>query len=169
MEADLLKFSYSENPFSEIVPDWLLSHFTIDAFYSLRPQLVVAALFILTTSEFIKISEIGSDLPVMKLSTEENPEKKKLLLKMLISAETIRLINDADKKEIFSSSVNDEMFLELNKKVQALKKEYPEEQRVIVTPDLKTKYEVIVKALDAVREVHEAGVSVKLFNQIMFQ
>lgn len=144
--------------------------------YIPKPELVpvldamfIMIFFILTTSEFIKISEIGSDLPVMKLSTEENPEKKKLLLKMLISAETLKLINDADKKEIFSSAISDEMFLELNKKVQALKKEFPEEQRVIVTPDLKTKYEVIVKALDAVREVHDSGVSVKLFNQIMFQ
>lgn len=56
MDSSLLQFNYSENPFADVVPKWLLSRFTIDAFYNLRPQLVVAALLILTTSVILKIS-----------------------------------------------------------------------------------------------------------------
>lgn len=144
--------------------------------YIPKPELVpvldamfIMIFFILTTSEFIKISEIGSDLPVMKLSMEDNPEKKKLILKMSITADTIKLINDVDKKELFSGLINDSLFAELNAKVQEIKNEFPDEQRVMVTPDLKTKYEIVIKALDAVREVNKSGVSVKLFNQIMFE
>ncbi len=141
-----------------------------------KPQLVpvmdamfIMIFFILSTAEFLKIAEIGSDLPVMKLSTEENPKKKKMILRMLLSTEKLTLVNEADQTQLFSNPWDENVYQLLNDKVRSIKNDYPDEERVVVVPDLSIKYDILVKALDAVRQSEQSGINIKLFNQIIFR
>lgn len=143
-----------------------------------KPELVpvmdamfIMIFFILSTSEFIKTSEIGSDLPIMKLSNDVNPEKKELILKLQILTTSVKLLNEATNKELFSSNWdNVAIYREINDKIKELKSTYPKENRVMVTADNDIKYDVLVKTLDAVRQTKSSnGEIVKLFNQIIFR
>lgn len=157
MLRPLRKFKKSKKlPKAELVP-------VLDAMF-------IMIFFILATAEFLKISEIGSDLPVMKLSMDDNPEKKKLILKMQLSPNEIVLINDVDKTRMFSSSMSDlNIFTLLNDKIKSIKNDFPQEERITVSSDPSIKYDIVIKALDAVRQTELAGAKVKLFTQIMFR
>jgi len=131
--------------------------------------------FLLASSEIVKLNEIGSDLPIMKFSKDSNPEKKELVLRMELQPQSIRLINESDNKELFSSPWGDigdnSVFDKLNETVKELKTKYPKEERVIVITDLSIKYDSVVKSLDAVRQAADPVTqgTIKLFNQIMFK
>ncbi len=157
MLRPLRKFKKSNKmPKAELVP-------VLDAMF-------IMIFFILATAEFLKISEIGSDLPVMKLSMDENPDKKKLILKMQLYPNQIILMNEVDKTELFSGTMTDlNVFKLLNDKIKSIKTDFPQEERITVTSDPTIKYDTVVKALDAVRQTEAAGVKTKLFNQIMFR
>ncbi len=158
MLRPLRKFKKSKKmPKAELVP-------VLDAVF-------IMIFFILATAEFLKISEIGSDLPVMKLSMDENPEKKKLLLKMQLSLNQITLLNEVDRTELFIGPIEDmNVFKLLNDKIKSIKADYPQEERITVTSAPTIKYDIVIKALDAVRQSSDsAGIKTKLFTQIMFR
>ncbi|MDH4467180.1 MAG: biopolymer transporter ExbD [Bacteriovoracaceae bacterium] len=142
-----------------------------------QPQLIpvldamfIMIFFILATATFTKPLEIGSDLPVMRISQNENPDKRKFSLRMQINTEKVTLTNDIDKKELFSGIWKDpDMLKQLNAKCQELKSQFVDDNRVVVVSDLSSKYEDVVLALDAVRQVKVGKEVSKLFNQIMFE
>lgn len=150
------KFRKSKKiPKAELVP-------VLDAMF-------IMIFFILSTGEFLKVSEIGSDLPVMRLSMDDNPEKKKLILKVVLNPNKISLINEVNNTELFSSPMETDFYNALNEKVLAVKNQFPEENRVMIYPDLTIKYDILIKVLDAVREIDQGETKIKLFNQIIFR
>ena len=129
--------------------------------------------FLLAIGNFIKINEIGSDLPIYRVNANPNPEKLKFSLRVLISKTNVKLINDVNQDVLFESDFNSDPKLGLlSQKVIELKQKYSDQDRAIITPEENVQYLQLVKVLDAVRQYRPAGLdteNVKLFNQFVFE
>lgn len=127
--------------------------------------------FLITSAQFIKIYEIGSDLPIYKLETEDTPDIKKFELAVAIDQTKVILEDRIGKRRIAEVSHLEEGFdANLNEKVKALKLNYPKESRAVVLPMDTVPYQKLVKILDALRmSMSDKGEKLPLFNQIIFE
>jgi biopolymer transport protein ExbD len=137
--------------------------------------------FLLMAAEFVSLAVIDSTLPAIgppQAPTEVDPDDEPpLQLSLAISEKGLRVIG-ADKvlfpdgaPEIAEgeeapptipcnsgascSSVDDYDWPELTRILGKVKDVYPDDQNVIIVPDTKVRYEVIIATMDASREDRE--------------
>lgn len=136
---------------------------------SVLDMVFILNFFLLSSAQFIKIYEIGSDLPIYKLSPDEKNEKQLDLRVSVSDDKMITLSNDA-KKETFSTFSMEDMdsIKQMQELLISLKDKFPDESRVVISSAAKVSYQELVSVLDIIRESREAGEVVKLFNEIVF-
>ena len=132
----------------------------------------ILVFFLLASSQLLRIFEIGSDLPIFMVSSD-NPPKEKFSLKAVITSGSVKLLNSHDKKVLgnYTPKWDDpKSFKELNEKVKQIKQNYPEEIRVLVESRLDVKYQNLVLVLDNLRKDNfSQGERKEFFSQIMFE
>lgn len=130
--------------------------------------------FLLMAAEFVHLAVIDSTLPAISNSTEPPPEtdEKPLNLTLIITDEGVT-VGGADAilhpegpppevdgkrpptlpcKGGTCNSVDAYDWAELTRLLGLIKDQYPNDQNVILVPDSRVRYEVIVKAMDSSRE-----------------
>ncbi len=132
--------------------------------------------FLLASAQLIRLFEIGSNLPIFRISTKVNPEKDNFELKVTVNQNSILLANYKKGEILREINVRDwksEKILKiLNDAIVQIKKRYPSENRVVVTAHRKVNYQNLVNILDNIRTNNNSGVSDEnkfLFSQIMFE
>ncbi len=132
--------------------------------------------FLLMAAEFVQLAVIDSTLPQIGpiKTVEEEPEKPPLNLSLAITEKGITVLGaDAvlfpdGKPEAAEgeeqpptvpcksggacTGVDDYDWKRLTSILAQIKDEYPDDENVILVPDSRIKYEIIVKAMDASRE-----------------
>ncbi len=134
----------------------------------------VLIFFLLFSVQLIHVFEIGTDLPVFKLEqTQPKKDKKKFELKIFVDNSRIRFTNSKNQQLISSINVDwdDKDFLtKINEEVVKIKKENPEETRVVLTPKKDVNYQNLVKFMDQLRSKKTNPTKAdKLFEQIIFE
>ncbi len=126
--------------------------------------------FLLSSAQFIKIFEIGSDLPIYQLTTDDNPKDKELELELDIRGDGKILVkNNVNQGLLGSFSYLDSAKLdEFKQFIKKIKTQYEDENQVVVKSASSVLYQDLVSVLDVVREERVEGQTVKLFNQIIF-
>ncbi len=127
--------------------------------------------FLLAIGNFIKINEIGSDLPIYKINLNKKPPEKKFALKVSLTKDVVRLTDSSTGKELFETSYQaDPDLISLTQKVKELKQQHQEDDRATIVSSLDVKYLQLVKVLDAVRQHQVEGIgAVKMFNRFTFE
>ena len=110
--------------------------------------------FLLMSATFLKINEVGSDVPIV---SDQEPEKEKNPLALTLVADTneITLSKGVPSREIRSFQRNKETgffnYEELHAELINIKKEHLKENTIVFEPIGDLTYEEIVKIMDAVR------------------
>jgi biopolymer transport protein ExbD len=125
--------------------------------------------FLLTSAHFLKVFEIGSDLPVFKLATTDIIEKNEFELKAKIGKGSLILFNGVNQESIETFNLNEEFEERLKRVLLELKTKYPEKSRVVLIPDLNIPYDKLVSIMDLFRSDYINNAKKILFNQIMFE
>lgn len=110
--------------------------------------------FLLMSANFVKIMEIGSDVPILSENEPPPPEKDPLLLQVVVKENTIDLVRGANSVAVQSFARTTEGTYDLpalHARLVAFKKEYPQEETIILTPDWDIPYEELIKVMDALR------------------
>ncbi len=114
--------------------------------------------FLLMSATFLKINEVGSDVPIV---SDQEPEKEKNPLALTLVADTneIVLSKGVPSREIRSFQRNKETGLfnyeELHAELINIKKEHVKENTIVFEPIGDLTYEEIVKIMDAVRVLNK--------------
>ncbi len=140
--------------------------------------------FLLSSVNFVKIMEIGSDVPIIS-DTEKLPEDKNpLALQVIVKENEIELLRGINPQLVgkFQRTGEGQYDLaSLHEKLVQLKREKSQEESIIITPDWDIAYEELVKIMDSVRLLEKTdeaifrkdkdGMDVKvetLFSKILF-
>lgn len=110
--------------------------------------------FLLMSASFLKIYEIGSDIPIISDSEPPKQEKDPLALTLSVETNQIRVARGVPSRTIrtFPRENTGEFNYEaLHAFLIDLKKSHPDEESVIFEPVGDLTYEEIVKIMDAVR------------------
>jgi len=132
--------------------------------------------FLLMAAEFVTLAVIDSTLPAIgpPPPVEEQPDKPPLNLSLAITNKGVTVLG-ADavlhpegaapvvegeerpptvpcKSGGYCMSLDDYNWEELTRTLALIKDEYPDDENVILVPDSRVKYEIIVKSMDASRE-----------------
>lgn len=110
--------------------------------------------FLLMSANFIKIMEVGSDVPI--ISDQEPPKKEKdpLALSLKIEEKELVLtkgINAQVVKKFTRLEDGQYAFEDLHQTLIAIKKNNIDEETIILEPNFDISYEELVKVMDAVR------------------
>ena len=130
--------------------------------------------FLLMSAQFVKIYEIGSDLPILADSPPPPDNKKEPLnLTLDISKDRIQVLvgNDRTLKQAIFYDKSKKSFdlKELHNLLIELKIKNPKENVVSFLPNEGVPYDLLVKVMDEVRWYKDqAGQEGPLFNQIVF-
>ena len=139
--------------------------------------------FLLFSANFIKIYEVGSNIPLVSASEPPKKPKKPLALTLKITASQLTLYRGVPSFPIksFGKIEESEYDLEsLHNYLVELKSKYKKEKTIIIEPIYDVTYEQIVKIMDAVRmfrntdpkiTIQQDGVDIfveELFNDIIF-
>ena len=150
---------------------------------SIMDAIFIFIFFLLTSVNFVKIMEIGSDVPII---SENDPpdDKEPLALQIVVKEDAIDLTQGIEQQLIgsFSRGVDGKYKLtELHDKLVSIKREKSHEESIIITPEWDIAYEDLVQIMDAVRLLEKTdeaifkkgkdGIDVKvesLFPKILF-
>lgn len=136
---------------------------------SILDMVFILNFFLLSSAQFIKIFEIGSDLPIYKFSADDNPKKKTLELKVIIDSSVVTLVNGVNREKFGSYDYRDkEKLVEMREMLDAVKDKYPDENAAIINSTKDVQYQDLVAIIDHIREIRHDSELKKLFNQIMF-
>ncbi len=140
--------------------------------------------FLLMSASFLKIYEIGSDVPIVSDIEPEKNEKDPLALTLVIENNEITLSRGVPSRTIqkFSREPDGEFNYEsLHTVLVDLKKQHLNEDSIILEPVGDLTYEEIVKIMDAVRMLYKTDEAIfkpnkegidekikELFNRIIF-
>jgi len=126
--------------------------------------------FILSAAQFVKLKEIGSDLPVYRLATDSDIPKKAFSLKVIITESDIQIVNNEKNEILQRFNIGDTNLLpKITEFLLTLKTKYPEEFKVKIKVAESYNYQSLVKILDAIRQSRSVeGETQLLFNQLMF-
>lgn len=140
--------------------------------------------FLLMSAQFIKIYEIGSDVPIVSSSPPPKNQKKPLALTLRIHGKGFTLyrgVPSAPYKSIDKLPSGDYDLNALHDHLVEMKKNYTHEQTIVFEPTIDLEYKNIVEIMDAVRMLKKTdesiygkdkdGLDVKintLFNKILF-
>ena len=132
--------------------------------------------FLLASAQLLRIFEIGSDLPIFRISTKIDKKDDQFELKVTVNQNSIILTNF--KKGVLLKKINvrkwddEKVLINLNKAIKKIKKDHPSENRVVVTAHRKVSYQNLVNVLDNIR-TNNTGKYTKeekfLFRQILFE
>ncbi|MBF0360116.1 MAG: biopolymer transporter ExbD [Oligoflexia bacterium] len=136
--------------------------------------------FLLMSSNFIKIMEIASDVPI--ISTKAPPPQEKTIPLAL----TVKILSDGfaiytGVPSALLNKIPTHDLEALHSQLVALKLKHPQEKMVVLEPEMDLPYEKIVDVMDSVRNLrntdesiyakNDKGVEVKvteLFGQVIF-
>ncbi len=139
--------------------------------------------FLLMSANFVRIYEIGSDVPIISNSQPPKEQKKRLDLTLKINQSSITLHSGPNENRIFSVGKNSEGeydLFKLREKLIDLKKRYVDEKEVIFIPNANITYEELIKIMDSVRDLKKTDPEIwtkengqdkkitELFNNIIF-
>lgn len=139
--------------------------------------------FLLMSTQFIKVYEIGSDVPILSSSPPPKTKKKPLALTLKIQRDGFTLYTGVPSRvaKRISKSNGDYNLIALHEYLVDLKKRNKGENTIIFEPIVDLKYEEIVQIMDSVRTLRNTdgtlfkkdndGVDVQiktLFNNIIF-
>jgi biopolymer transport protein ExbD len=140
--------------------------------------------FLLSSVNFVKIMEIGSDVPIISENEQLPEDKNPLALQVIVRENEIELQRGINPQQVAKFQRTGEGQYDLaglHEKLVQLKREKSTEESIIITPDWDIAYEELVKIMDSVRlldKTDEAifrkdkeGMDVKvetLFSKILF-
>ncbi len=140
--------------------------------------------FLLMSAQFVKIYEIGSDVPIISQSEPPKDKKKPLALTLTITRKGFKLASGVPSKTIKSISKTQDGKYDLNRLhdyLLTIKKRHINEETIVFEPVVDLTYEEIIKIMDAVRMLKNTddslykkdkdGIDVQLktlFSKIMF-
>lgn len=126
--------------------------------------------FILSAAQFVKLKEIGSDLPVYRLAVDDDIKKKEFSLKIALTDKDIQVFNDEKNELLQKFNISDlSLLTKLNDFLKTLKTQYPDEVKAKITSSDNINYQSLVKTLDAIRQYKTLeGEVEKLFHQLIF-
>lgn len=140
--------------------------------------------FLLMSAQFVKIYEIGSNVPIISNSEPPKDKKKPLALTLTISKRGFKLASGVPSKTIKSISKTGEGkydLIALHDYLINIKKNNLSEEVIVFEPVVDLTYEDIVKIMDSVRMLKKTddtlfkkdkdGIDVQiktLFSKIMF-
>ena len=110
--------------------------------------------FLLMSTQFIKVYEIGSDVPIISNSPPPKNQKKPLALTLTIQKDGFMLsqgIPSKAIKKIVKNSDGQYDLATLHDYLVGVKKRHKNENSIILEPVVDLKYEEIIKIMDAVR------------------
>lgn len=144
----------------------------------------ILVFFLLMSAQFVKIYEIGSDVPIISDQEPPKDKKKPLALTLTISKKgfTIKTgVPSTTYKTISKNQEGNYNLLALHDVLVQIKKRNVGEETIVFEPVIDLSYEEIVKIMDAVRilektddaifkkDKNDGDVQVKtLFSKIMF-
>jgi biopolymer transport protein ExbD len=118
--------------------------------------------FLLMTAAFIRLAAVDLSLPSLgkgRGPTDEPP--KNLVLVILVIRETgFQLKSSLDVKfDPIEINRNQYNYSKLVEQLKVIKERQPQAEDVIISPDAKVKYDVIIKVMDRCRETGFSNVS----------
>jgi biopolymer transport protein ExbD len=130
--------------------------------------------FLLFSAEFIKVYEIGSDLPIVTEAPQppkdKDQDKEPLNLTLVIRPNEV-IFKSGDEKVLQKYSypfASKETYPQIADFISKLKADYPSENWIIVEPHADLPYDELVMILDRVRFKIENNEKIPLFNQLVF-
>ena len=140
--------------------------------------------FLLMSTQFVKVFEIASDIPIVSDSPPPKNQKKPLALTLTIKKNRLVLSQGIPSRVVKSfgkTSEGDYDLESLRERLIAIKKNNLKEESIILEPEVDLEYEKIIKIMDAVRMLRNTdeslyvkdkeGLDVKLktlFSKIVF-
>ena len=110
--------------------------------------------FLLMSAQFVKIFEIGSDVPILSDSEPPKNKKKPLALTLEIKKNSIDILTGVPSKRVKRIKKTTEGFYDLvtlHDYLVNLKKRHISEDSIILEPIVDLTYEEIIKIMDEVR------------------
>jgi biopolymer transport protein ExbD len=129
--------------------------------------------FLLTSSHFVQIFNVGGDLPVFSEKKQDNQDKKSLNLRLEIHKSRINVYTGSPgglvKKFDITSNDYTNALQNLNLFLVELKNSWPTDNFCILEPEDNIPHQFIVDVMDSVREYKGAdNANMPLFNQLIF-
>lgn len=140
--------------------------------------------FLLMSTQFLKIFEIGSDIPILSAAEPPKTKKKPLALTVTVEKSGFNVYTGVPsvlRKRIPKDSNGDYNLESLHTYLVNLKKTNRNEKSVILEPNVNLKYQEIINIMDSVRMLKNTddqifrkdkdGIEVQvkeLFNKIVF-
>ena len=121
--------------------------------------------FLLMSAQFVDIFEIGSNLPMVKDSSENPNKDEPLNLKIEINEGS--LIVKTGSGEVKRGEFNDNQWMEFNELLTQLKNKHPKENVVTLIPKAKVGFQRLIKTIDKTQKSEKTGS--KLFEQVVFK
>jgi biopolymer transport protein ExbD len=124
--------------------------------------------FLLMSATFLKINEVGSDVPIISDSEPPKNEKDPLALTLVIETNEIILSKGIPSRPIqkFQRQADGLFnYEELHSVLIGIKKEHVKENSIIFEPVGDLTYEEIVKIMDAVRKMNKTDESIYMPNK----
>ena len=157
-----------------------------------RPNLIpildavfIFIFFLLMSAQFLKIHEIGSDAPHVKMLASKQKDRRpplNLTLEIFPNRLVIKTMAQGLVRKILPLKGKDYDFKGLQREMRAIKKHHVDENAVILKPDRSVSYKRIVKVIDVLRElppktpmikaINKKGQTIqtrKLFDQVIFE
>lgn len=144
----------------------------------------ILVFFLLMSAQFVKIYEIGSDVPIVSDQEPPKDKKKPLALTLTISKSGFTIKTGVPARTLKSIAKNKEgsyNLMALHDTLVQIKKRHTNEETIVFEPIVDLSYEEIVKIMDAVRMLEKTddsifkkdkeGIDVQiktLFSKIMF-
>lgn len=117
---------------------------------------VILIPFLLLTATFVRIAIIELSLPSAEQEESTNPPEDfgdLTLLVLSISDEGFQIRTSEKDYPRISKKFGEFDYDGLSVRLSDLKKQYPKLRDVVISPDSKIKYQIIVRVLDSCREV----------------
>lgn len=140
--------------------------------------------FLLMSSNFVKLHEIRSDVPIISNRQPPKSKRKNLNLTLKIFASKLTLHKGVREKLFKTIPKKDGGYnlYQLRESLITLKKSYKQEETIIFMPKSDINYEQLVQIMDAVRDLKDTDPEIwykdkktnedtkvtKLFNNIIF-
>ena len=110
--------------------------------------------FLLMSAQFIKVYEIGSDVPIISNSPPPKVKKKPLALTLTIKKSGFVVSQGLPSRVVGNIKKNSEGEYDLNSLhnfLVGIKKNHQDEESIILEPVVDLKYEEIIKIMDTIR------------------
>lgn len=124
--------------------------------------------FLLMSASFLKIYEIGSDVPIVSDAEPPKDKKDPLALTLVVDTNTITLSRGIPSRVIkkFQRMADGEYnYEELHAHLIEIKKQHVDEESIIFEPVGDLTYEEIVKVMDAVRQLNRTDEAIYKTNK----